>query len=180
MVNKKLFKKDKQRLDDSLICRILPFIEKADDNDEEHFAFAACQPYIQRYILELDQIGYFNPDYKYNGPIARKTLKEHYGKNMFNIMTVHALSRLDGQVYLTIAKLTGPIEDYYKSMKKKKIKKYTDNSKLMYFHVQKILRNGDGETETLIELGEKDMKTALAPAPPTHSPRTDALAGILP
>ena len=148
MINKKVFQKEKQKIDNMLISYVLPYIENADDNDEEHFAFAACQPYIHRYILELDQIGYFNEDYKVNGPSARKTLKEHSGKSMFNIMTVHALSKRKGQVYITVAKLTGPIENYYKAMKKKNIKKYTVGSKLMYLHVRKILRNGDGKTET--------------------------------
>ncbi len=179
MLNKKIYRKAKQQVDDSMIRKILPYIENADDKDEEHFAFAAIQPYIHRYILELDQIGYFIGDYKENGPMARRTLREYNGKSMFNIMSVHALSRLNGQVYLTIAKLTGPIEDYYYAMRKKNIKKYIRGSKLMYLHVQRILRSGDGEdgeTETLLELGEQSMKAALTPPTP---PRTDALAGIL-
>jgi len=149
----------KKQIDERLIRQILPFIEKAEDNIEEHFAFAEIQPYFKKYILELQGIGYFDKEFKHAKQIKKEAQKKGPElKNLFNIMTVNAVPHYKGSQYIITAKLTGSVSTFIEAVRKKNMRKYTNNCGLMYLDV-KMVR--PGEVATLIQLGDRTMQKKL-------------------
>lgn len=149
--------KELQKCQTRLIEKILGYIKGAQDNDEQHFAFAIAQTDIRKYLYEMHQYRGFshwfsNRDIRQQ---AKKYLKSNQpDEKMASVLNVSAVGAINGNMYYLEAKLVGSANSYYTGIRKRNIKAFINEGILMKLKLTQHSANGP---EVLLELGDNKL-----------------------
>ena len=129
------------------------------DEVEQHFAFELIDSEVKDHIKKLEEFGVFNS--WYDDPQLKKKAKEfwrsEFQKPLFSVMNISAEAFILGNKYHLTAKIGGPLKQYSEAIIKKKMKKFTNESKLIYVKLEEL---GD-VPKTLYEIGHEKLGNQL-------------------